>query len=161
MAEPYIRVIREEDVRQIHEIETLCFAMPWSEESILHDVRENVVARWLVLDDGEGRVLAHVPYDPAYVDATRWSDNKRDNHNRGFRFLSCVAYLDGVHPSLVMCRGYYDRSVLTAWDWNGKSLKRRWQFDSWQSGRRTGKKSFQFQLIFRLRIFIMSMSMRL
>ena len=59
MAEPFIRAIREADVKQIHEIETLCFAMPWSEESILHDVRENVVARWLVLDDGEGRVLAY------------------------------------------------------------------------------------------------------
>ena len=59
MAEPFIRAIREADVAQIHAIETLCFAMPWSEESILHDVRENVVARWLVLDDGEGRVLAY------------------------------------------------------------------------------------------------------
>ena len=59
MAEPLIRVIREEDVRGIHEIETLCFPMPWSEESILHDVKENPVARWLVLDDGEGRVLAY------------------------------------------------------------------------------------------------------
>ena len=59
MAEPFIRAIREADVGQIHAIETLCFAMPWSEESILHDVRENVVARWLVLDDGEGRVLAY------------------------------------------------------------------------------------------------------
>ena len=59
MAEPIIRAIREEDVRQIHAIETLCFATPWSEESILHDVKENVVARWLVMDDGEGRVLAY------------------------------------------------------------------------------------------------------
>ena len=33
--------------------------MPWSEESILHDVKENVVARWIVLDDGAGRVLAY------------------------------------------------------------------------------------------------------
>jgi len=59
MAEPLIRAIHEEDVRQIHEIETLCFPMPWSEESILHDVKENPVARWLVFDDGEGRVLAY------------------------------------------------------------------------------------------------------
>lgn len=59
MAEPFVRAIREEDVPQIHAIEAMCFAMPWSEESILHDVRENVVARWLVLDDGEGRVLAY------------------------------------------------------------------------------------------------------
>ena len=59
MAEPFIRAIREEDVCQIHEIEALCFAMPWSEESILHDVKENPVARWLVLDDGSGRVMAY------------------------------------------------------------------------------------------------------
>ena len=59
MAEPFIRAIREEDVRHIHEIEALCFAMPWSEESILHDVKENPVARWLVLDDGSGRVMAY------------------------------------------------------------------------------------------------------
>ena len=59
MSEPFIRPIREEDVDSIHEIETLCFAMPWSKESILHDVKENVVARWLVLDSGEGDVLAY------------------------------------------------------------------------------------------------------
>ncbi|MBQ2834502.1 MAG: ribosomal protein S18-alanine N-acetyltransferase [Clostridia bacterium] len=59
MSEPFIRPIREEDVDSIHEIETLCFAMPWSRESILHDVKENVVARWLVLDSGEGDVLAY------------------------------------------------------------------------------------------------------
>ena len=40
-------------------MQTLCFPMPWSEESILHDVKENVVARWLVMDDGEGRVQAY------------------------------------------------------------------------------------------------------
>lgn len=59
MAEPVIRPIREEDVPKVHEIETLCFAMPWSEASILHDIRENVVARWLVMDDGAGRILAY------------------------------------------------------------------------------------------------------
>ena len=59
MAEPFVRKICEADVRQIHEIEKLCFAMPWSEESIRKDVEENVVARWLVLDDGEGNVLAY------------------------------------------------------------------------------------------------------
>ena len=59
MAEPFVRPIREEDVAGICEIEKLCFAMPWSEESILHDVKENPVACWLVLDDGAGRVIAY------------------------------------------------------------------------------------------------------
>ncbi len=59
MAEPFIRPIELRDVKGVHEIETLCFATPWSEESIRHDVEENVVARWLVLDDGAGRVIAY------------------------------------------------------------------------------------------------------
>ena len=59
MAEPFIRRACAADIPQIDEIEKLCFAMPWSEESIRHDMEENVVSRWLVLDDGEGRVLAY------------------------------------------------------------------------------------------------------
>jgi rhamnogalacturonan endolyase len=36
--------------------------------------------------------------------------------NNDGRFLAAAAYLDGVHPSVVMCRGYYTRTVLVAWD---------------------------------------------
>ena len=71
MAEPFVRAIREEDVAQIHSIETLCFAMPWSEESILHDIRENVVARWLVLDE------AHVCNVAVHPDFRRRGYGKR------------------------------------------------------------------------------------
>jgi rhamnogalacturonan endolyase len=56
-----------------------------------------------------------------------WGD---DHANRSDRYLACVAYLDGIHPSVVMCRGYYTRTVLAAFDWNGKELKNRWTFDS-------------------------------
>lgn len=50
--------------------------------------------------------------------------------NRIDRFLACVAYLDGERPSVVMCRGYYTRTVLAAWDWRDGELRRRWVFDS-------------------------------
>ena len=50
--------------------------------------------------------------------------------NRMDRFLACIAYLDGIHPSLVMCRGYYTRTVLAAWDLKNKQLTHRWVFDS-------------------------------
>jgi len=50
--------------------------------------------------------------------------------NRVDRMLACVAYLDGIHPSVVMCRGYYGRSVLAAWDWRDGKLSSRWVFDS-------------------------------
>ncbi|MFD1259022.1 rhamnogalacturonan lyase [Mucilaginibacter terrae] len=50
--------------------------------------------------------------------------------NRGMRFLAAIAYLDGVHPSLIMCRGYYTRTVIAAWDLDKGKLKQRWVFDS-------------------------------
>ncbi|MBA4196219.1 MAG: hypothetical protein C0459_01565 [Chitinophaga sp.] len=55
--------------------------------------------------------------------------------NRVDRFLACVAYLDGKHPSVIMCRGYYTRTTLAAWDWDGKTLKQRWLFDSDKEGK--------------------------
>ena len=56
-----------------------------------------------------------------------WGDNYG---NRIDRFLACVAYLDGQRPSVVMCRGYYTRTVLAAWDWREGKLTKRWVFDS-------------------------------
>ncbi|RZK62277.1 MAG: T9SS type A sorting domain-containing protein [Hymenobacter sp.] len=56
-----------------------------------------------------------------------WGDNYG---NRIDRFLAAVAYLDGVHPSLVMTRGYYTRTVLVAWDFKNGQLSQRWTFDS-------------------------------
>lgn len=56
-----------------------------------------------------------------------WGDNYG---NRVDRFLACIAYLDGVNPSVVMCRGYYTKTVLAAWDWRGGKLTSRWVFDS-------------------------------
>ena len=58
---------------------------------------------------------------------TMWGDNYG---NRVDRFLACVAYLDGIRPSAVMCRGYYSRTVLVAYDFDGKELKKRWKFDT-------------------------------
>ena len=102
MAEPMIRVIREEDVAQIHEIEKLCFAMPWSEESILHDIRENAVARWLVLDDGEGNVLAYAGMwfvlDEAHVcNVAVHPDHRRKGYGKKiFDALCDMAYANSM-----------------------------------------------------------------
>lgn len=74
-----------------------------------------------------GEALYTTNYVPERGDVMGWGD---DHANRSDRFLACVAYLDGVHPSVVMCRGYYTRTVLAAFDWNGKDLKQRWVFDS-------------------------------
>ena len=50
------------------------------------------------------------------------------------RFLATVAYLDGERPSIVMCRGYYTRTVLTAFNWRDGRLTHVWTFDSNTAG---------------------------
>ena len=80
-----------------------------------------------VFSGDTGEALHTIDYIPARGNVTDWGDAKG---NRSDRFLACVAYLDGIHPSVVMCRGYYTRTVLAAFDWNGKELKNRWVFDS-------------------------------
>ncbi len=74
-----------------------------------------------------GEALKTVDYYPPRGNMMDWGDNYA---NRCDRFLAAVAYLDGVRPSVVMCRGYYSRTVLAAYDWDGKELKQRWIFDS-------------------------------
>ncbi|TSA56314.1 MAG: hypothetical protein D4R45_01010, partial [Planctomycetaceae bacterium] len=56
-----------------------------------------------------------------------WGD---DYGNRVDRFLACIAYLDGERPSLVMCRGYYTRTVLAAWNFRDGQITHLWTFDS-------------------------------
>jgi rhamnogalacturonan endolyase len=74
-----------------------------------------------------GAAMATVDYVPARGSVGSWGD---DYGNRVDRFLAAVAYLDGVLPSAVMCRGYYTRTVLAAWDWRGGKLTQRWVFDT-------------------------------
>ncbi len=82
-----------------------------------------------------GEALATTDYIPNRYPLNGWNghggNGGSDNTgNRSERFLACVAYLDGVHPSVVMCRGYYGRTVLAAWDWRNGKLTSRWVFDS-------------------------------
>lgn len=74
-----------------------------------------------------GEAMKTIDYIPQRGNPSDWGDEKA---NRSDRFLACVAYLDGSRPSVVMCRGYYTRTVLAAFDWDGKELTSRWVFDS-------------------------------
>ncbi len=76
-----------------------------------------------------GEAMAIVEYIPGRGDVCGWGAGECRG-NRADRFLACVAYLDGVRPSIVMCRGYYGRTTLCAWDWRNGELKQRWFFDS-------------------------------
>lgn len=90
-----------------------------------------------VFDGLTGAELATVPFEPKRhpkIDNPSpkqlkdvWGDGRG---NRSERYLACVAYLDGIHPSIVMCRGYYTRVTLAAFDWQKGKLTKRWLFDS-------------------------------
>ena len=82
---------------------------------------------YLTLFDGKtGAELNTIAYNPLRGSSS-WGDSYG---NRSDRFLACVAYLDGVHPSAVMCRGYYTRACLAAYDVKAKKLVQRWFYDS-------------------------------
>jgi rhamnogalacturonan endolyase len=82
-----------------------------------------------------GEALATTNYIPSRGNIGEWGgrggNGGNDNTaNRVDRFTACVAYLDGVRPSVVMCRGYYGRTVLAAYDFREGKLTSRWVFDS-------------------------------
>lgn len=80
-----------------------------------------------IFDGRTGAALATTDYIPPRGTVSAWGDG---NGNRVDRFLACIAYLDGSRPSLVFCRGYYTRSVLSAWNWRDGKLSHVWTFDS-------------------------------
>jgi len=83
---------------------------------------------FLTIFDGlTGAELATTDYIPARGNVSGWGD---DYGNRVDRFLACIAYVDGQRPSLIMCRGYYTRAVLAAWNFRDGKLTRVWTFDS-------------------------------
>ena len=74
-----------------------------------------------------GAVMDTQAYIPDRGIPDYWGDNYG---NRSERYLAGVAYLDGVHASAIFCRGYYTRTVIAAWDWDGKKLHSCWTFDT-------------------------------
>ena len=83
-----------------------------------------------------GEVMDTKPYIPERGNLAAWGDTRG---NRSERYLAAVGYLGGTRneeggtknvASAVFCRGYYTRSVLAAWDWDGKELKEHWTFDT-------------------------------
>ncbi|MDH2423997.1 rhamnogalacturonan lyase [Sphaerisporangium sp. TRM90804] len=87
-----------------------------------------------VFNGADGRELQTIHYKPARGDdGLLWGDYamaRVEPANRVDRFLSAVAYLDGRRPSAIFARGYYTRTTLVAYDWNGRRLTEVWSVDS-------------------------------
>ncbi len=84
-----------------------------------------------IFNGATGEIMQTIDFQPERGNVKDWGDGYA---NRSDRFLAAIAYLDGVHPSVVMCRGYYAKTVLAAYDWDGNNLKLKWIFDSTKPG---------------------------
>ena len=90
---------------------------------------------YLTVFDGEtGAELETAAYEPSRGDdGLLWGDyamSRIEPGNRVDRFLAGVASFDGETHSAVFARGYYTRTVVVAYDWDGSDLTRRWIADS-------------------------------
>lgn len=79
---------------------------------------------WLTMFNGEtGEAMETIDYYPQRRSVKSWGDSYG---GRSERYLAGVAYLDGVHPSLIMTRGYYEKAAMAAFDWDGQHFTMRW-----------------------------------
>lgn len=88
---------------------------------------------YLTMFEGEtGKALATIDYTPERGSVKSWGDDSYGN--RSERYLAAVAYLDGKTPSLIECRGYYQRASMTAYNWDGENFIKLWQRDDKSGG---------------------------
>ncbi len=86
---------------------------------------------YTVFQGGTGAALDTVYYPHPRGTVTEWGDNWG---NRSERYLTAVAYLDGVNPSVVAWRGYYAKTTATAYNLADKRLVQVADFDTSKDG---------------------------
>lgn len=89
---------------------------------------------YLTMFAGDGRELETIPFPvPREDDGLVWGDysmRRIEPCNRVDRFLSAVAYLDGEHASVIIGRGYYTRTTITALDFRDGHFREKFRADS-------------------------------
>lgn len=89
---------------------------------------------YLTMFAGDGEELQTIPFKYTRVDdGLMWGDYalpRIEPCNRVDRFLSGVAYLDGERPYLLICRGYYTRSTIVAYDFFENRFREYFSIDS-------------------------------
>ncbi|BCW17754.1 hypothetical protein NtRootA9_04620 [Arthrobacter sp. NtRootA9] len=87
-----------------------------------------------VFEGATGKELKTVAYQPGRTDdGLMWGDYamaRIEPGNRVDRFLAGVTYLDGKKPAAVFARGYYTRTTLATYTWDGANLSPVWNVDS-------------------------------
>lgn len=79
-----------------------------------------------VVDGLTGKERARAPWIPRGR-ISEWGDHYGNRVNRN---LMAVAHLDGLHPSMVVVRGYYALTKVEAWDYRKGTLTPRWRWSN-------------------------------
>ncbi|HEU5129119.1 MAG TPA: rhamnogalacturonan lyase [Glycomyces sp.] len=129
--------LSDEDARTLADYFIDVYAPSRSERNQLRQFEGFIVTgpEYLTVFDGATGLEADtVDYPvPRGDDGLLWGDyamSRIEPGNRVDRFLSSVAYLDGERASAVFARGYYTRTTIAAFDWDGEQLTQRWLADS-------------------------------
>lgn len=89
---------------------------------------------YMTMFAGNGEELQTIPFGiPRVDDGLMWGDYamaRVEPCNRVDRFLSGVAYLDGERPYLLVCRGYYTRTAIVAYDFCENRFREYFHIDS-------------------------------
>jgi len=118
----YAYPLSDEDARKLVDYFLDVYAPSRSEKNDLRKF-EGFIFRgpeYLTMFSGDGEELETIPFPvPREDDGLMWGDYswfRIEPCNRVDRFLSGVGFLDGERPYLIICRGYYTRSTITAYD---------------------------------------------
>ncbi|MFZ4452619.1 rhamnogalacturonan lyase [Salibacterium aidingense] len=113
------------------------YAPERSERNTLRELEGFILngPEYLTVFNGEtGEELETIDYKPGrHDDGLMWGDyamSRIEPGNRVDRFLAGTAYLDGQKPYAVFARGYYTRSTLVSYSWDGNHLEEHWYVDS-------------------------------
>lgn len=112
------------------------FAPSRSEKNVLTEFEGFIYEgpEYLSMFAGDGEELETINWKFVREDdGLMWGDyawRRIEPCNRVDRFLSGVAYLDGKRPYLIMCRGYYTRATLVAYDFFENRFNEVWSVDS-------------------------------
>lgn len=132
----YSYPLNKEDAKALVDYFMDVYCPSRSERNNLHDFCGFILEgpEYLTMFSGEGEEIETIDFPiPREDDGLRWGDYvwvRIEPGNRVDRFLSGVGYLDGERPYLIVCRGYYTRTTITAYSFFDRKHKEYFKIDS-------------------------------
>ncbi len=136
LAPKYTYPLSEADARELTDYFMDVYAPSLSDKNKLREFEGFIYEgpEYLTMFAGTGEEIETIPFPhPRDDDGLMWGDyafRRIEPCNRVDRFLSGVAYLDGERPYLIICRGYYTRTTIVAYDFFERKHRVKFDIDS-------------------------------